>query len=43
MQEVVVWFDKVRQNLTGWKLRSPVVDNEEDALERVSRTVRLVL
>ena len=39
MEEVVVRFDKIRQSLSGWKLRSRVVDEEEDALERVTRTV----
>ena len=39
MEEVTVRFDKIRQSLSGWKLRSRVVDDEEDALERVARTV----
>ena len=39
MEEVIVRFDKIRQSLSGWKLRSRVVDDEEDALERVARTV----
>jgi hypothetical protein len=38
MEEVVVRFDKMRRSLSGWKLRSRVVD-DEDALERVTRTV----
>ncbi|KAH0828134.1 hypothetical protein J3R83DRAFT_3809 [Lanmaoa asiatica] len=39
MEEVVVRFDKIRQSLSGWKLRSRVVDDEEDTFERVTRTV----
>ncbi|KAF8546446.1 hypothetical protein OG21DRAFT_1125384 [Imleria badia] len=39
MEPLVVRFYKIWQSLSGWKLRSRVVDNEEDALERVSRMV----
>jgi hypothetical protein len=39
MKEVVVRFDNIRRGLSGWKLRSRVVDDEEDALERVTRIV----
>ena len=39
VEEVVVRFDKIRRSLSGWKLRSQVVDDEQDALEQVTRTV----
>ena len=34
MDEVVARFDKIRHSLSRWKLRSRVVDNEEDAIEK---------
>lgn len=39
VEEVVVRFDKIRRSLSGWKLGSRVMDDEEYALERVTRTV----
>lgn len=38
MNEVVTRFDDVRRGLSIWKLRSRVVDIDEDIFERVVRT-----
>ncbi|KIK80109.1 hypothetical protein PAXRUDRAFT_159552 [Paxillus rubicundulus Ve08.2h10] len=38
MEEVVARFDKIHRGLSRWKLRSRVVDKEETALEKVTRT-----
>lgn len=38
MDEVVVRFDDIRRNLSRWKLRSRVVDHEEDTIEKVMYT-----
>ncbi|KIJ60038.1 hypothetical protein HYDPIDRAFT_117724 [Hydnomerulius pinastri MD-312] len=38
MDEVISRFDVIRRGLSGWKLRSRVVDKDEDAPERVFRT-----
>ncbi|KAI9571548.1 hypothetical protein HD554DRAFT_2071501 [Boletus coccyginus] len=40
MKEVVVRFDKLRLSLSKWlKIRSRVVDNDEDRFERITCTV----
>jgi len=38
MEKVIVRFDKIRRSLSGWKLRSRVVDDDEDGFERITRT-----
>ena len=39
MDEVVVRFNEICAGLSSWKLRSRVVDKEEDKVERVTRSV----
>lgn len=39
MDEVVARFDDVRRNLGRWKLRSRVVDHEEDTIEKLVFTI----
>lgn len=38
MDEVVARFDDIRRSLSRWKLRSRVVDPEEDAIEKFIHT-----
>lgn len=38
MDEVVARFDKIRRSLSRWKLRSRVVDHDEDAIEKIIHT-----
>ncbi|KAH0830127.1 hypothetical protein J3R83DRAFT_1473 [Lanmaoa asiatica] len=39
MDEVVARFNEIRAGLSNWKLRSRVVDKEEEKIERVTRSV----
>ncbi|KIJ07482.1 hypothetical protein PAXINDRAFT_173469 [Paxillus involutus ATCC 200175] len=39
MDEVVARFDSIRRGLSAWKLRSRVVDKDEDVFERLTRTI----
>ncbi|KAH0828802.1 hypothetical protein J3R83DRAFT_3250 [Lanmaoa asiatica] len=39
VDEVVVRFDEIRAGLSSWKLRSRVVDKEEEKIERVTRSL----
>ena len=38
MDEVVARFDSIRRGLSRWKLRSRVVDHDEDAIEKLIHT-----
>ncbi|KIJ18439.1 hypothetical protein PAXINDRAFT_128583 [Paxillus involutus ATCC 200175] len=38
MDEVVARFDTICRSLSSWKLRSRVVDEDEDVFERFTRT-----
>lgn len=38
MDEVVARFDEIRRGLSRWKLRSRVIDHEEDMIERLIYT-----
>jgi hypothetical protein len=43
MDEVVARFDNIRRSLSRWKLRSRVVNHEEDVIEKLIHTTHCQL